>query len=130
MSSTTLRTRLGRRIREHRMAAQLTQRQLGDRAGGIAAGEIWRFESGKRAPNLDTLHRIAQGLGVPLRALVNFETDELTPSPPPPSEDDGVDMPLSEEFGELLDILERLKTQPPEVVRTVIAAIDALIKVG
>lgn len=130
MSSATLRNSLGRVLREHRLAAQLTQRQLGERAGGIAAGEIWRFESGKRAPNLDTLVRIAQGLRVPLRTLLDIETDEVVPATPAELDEEGAEAPPPEGLIELYGALERLRGQPPEVVQTAVAAVDALLKVG
>lgn len=127
MSSATLRTRLGSLLREHRLAAQLTQRQLGERAGGISAGEVWRFESGKRAPTLETLSRIAQGLHVPLRSLLDIETDQVLPATPEVLDEEEAE---TEEPDELTDTLERLRVQPPELISTIVAAVDALLQAG
>ena len=50
MTASPLRLRLGRRLRDYRLRASLTQRQLGDRSGGIAAGETWNFQAWFRDP--------------------------------------------------------------------------------
>ncbi len=56
--------RLGRRLRELRMAAGLTQAELARRTG-IHRPNIARVEAGRHTPSLDTLARIAHAIGVP-----------------------------------------------------------------
>lgn len=66
---------LAERIRALRKDAGLTQADLGARSGGIKTSEISRFELAHRTPSLETLARLAEGLGVTLPQLVTF--DEL-----------------------------------------------------
>lgn len=60
---------VGDRIRAARLNAHLTQEALAERAG-LDRQSINRIEQGHASPSLDTLIRIADGLGVPLRDLV------------------------------------------------------------
>ncbi|MCB9766295.1 MAG: helix-turn-helix transcriptional regulator [Alphaproteobacteria bacterium] len=64
---------LSQRLRRLRQEANLTQAELGARAGGIKTGEISRFERAHRTPSVETLARLAEGLGVPLWELLRFE---------------------------------------------------------
>ncbi len=57
------RLRIGQRIRELREGADMTQEQLGD-AVGILRVNINRIERGKYNVTADTLHKIAEALGV------------------------------------------------------------------
>jgi transcriptional regulator with XRE-family HTH domain len=57
---------LGAHLRQLRAHRQLTQEELGARAG-VKAATISRVESGVSTPDLDTLSRLAQALGVSLR---------------------------------------------------------------
>lgn len=56
--------KLGRRIRELRLAAGLTQAELARRTG-IHRPNIARVEAGRHTPSLETLARLAQAIGVP-----------------------------------------------------------------
>lgn len=53
-----------------RLAAGLSQRQLGERCG-IGQQHISRYESGKHKPSLDTAHQMAHALGVDLDTYFN-----------------------------------------------------------
>jgi len=55
------------------MAAGLTQKQLGDKAG-IAEPTIRRYELGKLNPKLSTLQKIANALGVSVYSIGDFTT--------------------------------------------------------
>ncbi len=55
-----------RRIRELR---KITQAEMGNRAG-IAAASVSHFETGQRAPSLDTLVKLADALNVTVDALL------------------------------------------------------------
>jgi tetratricopeptide (TPR) repeat protein len=64
---------LGRRLREARLAGGLRQ---GDLAfAGCSIGYISRIEAGMRAPSLQVVRRLAQGLGVSERWLATGEPD-------------------------------------------------------
>jgi transcriptional regulator with XRE-family HTH domain len=61
---------LGRRLRAARLAAELTQHQLGAFLGltesNTAAPRISRYERGLRDPDPETLQALAKALGVPV----------------------------------------------------------------
>ena len=61
---------LARKVKSLRLAAGLSQAQLAKRIGTKAPG-VARMESGKFAPRLGVLHRVASALGVRLR--IHFE---------------------------------------------------------
>lgn len=54
---------IGSRIKHFREKQGMTQKQLGEKCG-IDAANIRKYESGKQNPKLDTLKKIAKGLGV------------------------------------------------------------------
>ncbi len=64
---------LARQMRELREKAGLSQAQLAARVGTQAPG-IARIESGRFAPRLDVLHRIAAALGRRMR--IQFDAPE------------------------------------------------------
>lgn len=68
-----------RRLREAREARGISQRNLGIEAGldeFVASTRINRYETGVHQPNLQTMQRLADVLGVPL-AYFYAEDDEL-----------------------------------------------------
>ena len=70
---------VGKRVREIRRQAGLTQPELGERAH-MAAAEISKIENGRRTPTLETLDRLAQALGVTVISLVSFDPGRDTRS--------------------------------------------------
>lgn len=69
MRSADPRATFCRRLREARMAAGLSQRQLGIKAGldeFVASTRINRYETGVHEPDVGTSRRMAQVLSVPL----------------------------------------------------------------
>lgn len=60
--------RIGEKIRLFRKAEGLTQKELGEKIG-MSDAQIRNYESGRANPKIDTLKRIAVGLGVPLDNL-------------------------------------------------------------
>lgn len=68
MSQNDLLTSLGAAIRALRKKADLTMGQLGE-LSGVDPGFLTYIETGKKAPSLTTLAKIAKGLGVPLPDL-------------------------------------------------------------
>ena len=63
---------VGKRIRELRKRADLTQFKLAERAG-ITPDYLGRIERGRGAVTLETLERIASALGVPFRQLLDLQ---------------------------------------------------------
>lgn len=64
-------------LRRHREMRTLTQAELGSRAG-IAAASISHFETGQRAPSLESLVRLADALELSVDALLGRATVETT----------------------------------------------------
>ena len=62
---------LGKRIRELRAAAGLSQARLADLAN-TSAEFLSRIERGKAAPSIATAQRLAEGLGVNIQSLFDF----------------------------------------------------------
>ncbi|MFJ9754989.1 helix-turn-helix domain-containing protein [Streptomyces sp. NPDC101149] len=60
---------IGERIRAARLHANLTQEAVALRAETDRPSVV-RIEQGQQAPTIDTLIRIAEAIGVPLRDLV------------------------------------------------------------
>ena len=56
--------RLGKRLRQLRLEAGLTQAELARRTG-IHRPNIARVEAGRHTPSLETLSRLATAIGVP-----------------------------------------------------------------
>ena len=75
MRTQSLVYKLGVRIRTLRKAAGLTQEQLAEVAD-ISVNFIGYVERGQRAPSIQTLERIAQGLNVRPKDLFEFLEDE------------------------------------------------------
>jgi transcriptional regulator with XRE-family HTH domain len=76
---------MGLRIRDARRAAGLTQEALGERVD-LSRVTIGNIEGGLHAALIDSLIRISDAVGVPLRDLVDVEV----PRPPvQPSGDRG-----------------------------------------
>lgn len=111
MVRSSIAQRVGERLRTLRVEADLTQTQLGRRAGGIAAAEISKFENARRSPSLETLERLAVAMEVPLRELIDVEL-------------------RSQEQAALDAAFHRLRGRPAEQVRRAVAVLDALLEVG
>lgn len=74
--SSSLERYLGNTIRDLRLRHGLTIAEVADRAG-ISRGMLSKIENAQTATSLDTLHRLAQALGVSLSALFrNYDVPE------------------------------------------------------
>lgn len=60
---------IGDRIKEHRKKARLTQKQLGE-LSGTSERTIQQYESHKRQPRIEQLHKIANALSIPIEDLI------------------------------------------------------------
>ncbi len=68
-------SRLGRRIRELRIQAGLTQEQLGERAD-LHPTYLGGIERGERNLSFKNLDKLAGALQVPLKSLLNFSDEQ------------------------------------------------------
>lgn len=59
---------IGENLKRIRKERHLTQKQLGSLCG-MADSAIRRYELGKSTPKIQTLHKIAKGLGIPVHVL-------------------------------------------------------------
>ena len=64
-----------KRLHELRQRQKLTQKALAARAG-VVPDTIYRLERGKFSPSLDTLNKLAEGLGLETVALIVDNYDE------------------------------------------------------
>ena len=67
---------LGRRIKKLRMERGLTQGKASEKSGNITEKRLSDIECGMYAVGLNTLIRMAKGLGVPVYELLKFEETE------------------------------------------------------
>lgn len=65
-------------LRSLREARHLTQAELGAKAG-MAAASVSHFETGQRAPALDSLVRLADALEVSVDALLGRASQDASP---------------------------------------------------
>lgn len=71
----------GEKIKKARLDKGLTQKELGEKLGGISQQQIGQWETGKANPKLETIRKIAAALGVYLSDLVDdwskFSQEEI-----------------------------------------------------
>ncbi len=72
-------TNLGARIRTIRKSRELTLEDLSGRCG-VAVSTLSKIENERSNASVDTILKVARGLGVLFDALVRPETDDATPS--------------------------------------------------
>ena len=60
---------LGKRLKQFRLARQLSQAVLAQRAG-LSREYVLRLEAGDQDPSLSTITALAKALGVPVTALL------------------------------------------------------------
>lgn len=119
--------RIGDRIRLHRRRLGMTQKELAARVG-VSPGTIGMYETNRREPDLETIRRLAEVLGVTVAELVGETAtdmpregrDELAfhhvdrlldpDAPIRPSLKERI-LRLRDELGRLADELEELEKQ-------------------
>ena len=62
---------IGEKIKHIRIQQNMTQKELGEKLGGIPQQQIGRWENGKANPKLSTIQKIAAALEVSLSDLIN-----------------------------------------------------------
>lgn len=107
----------GERIKKARKNAGMTQKELAD-ALGVDESYISQYETGRRSPKLQTMHKLAEALKLSSPALLMFDpiTDEENEKP--------TDIDVDGLNRELTDCLRRLK---PEDLPKVKAFIQGLL---
>ena len=55
---------IGENIRQMRVSKNISQKELGEKLGGISQQQIGRWENGKANPKKETIEKIANALGV------------------------------------------------------------------
>lgn len=66
---------IGENIRRMRIERNMTQKELGEKLGGISQQQIGQWETGKVNPKLETVQKIAKALEVYLGDI--YENDKL-----------------------------------------------------
>lgn len=97
-------------LRAHRNAAGLPQTALATRAG-VSAQWIGAIETAKGSPTLETLHRIAEALGLSVSALTWLPDERARPD---------------DELSELVSHLRRLPPGAVGLTRDYVAGLAAL----
>lgn len=62
---------IGRRVKQLRTDAGITQRDLGEAAGGLSSSYIYMVERGRQNMTLTVFRRIAAALGAPIEDLLS-----------------------------------------------------------
>jgi transcriptional regulator with XRE-family HTH domain len=76
---------IGRRLRDLRLRAGLTQEALAERSG-VLIGTIRNWEQDQRSPAaLLALYRLAQAIGLPMERFVEGIEEAAPPEPEPPT---------------------------------------------
>lgn len=71
-----IKTDIGEKIRYLRIQKNMTQKELGEKLGGIPQQQIGRWENGKSNPKLNTLQKIAVALSVNVNDLLESPLDD------------------------------------------------------
>lgn len=71
-----IKTDIGEKIRYLRIQKNMTQKELGEKLGGIPQQQIGRWENGKSNPKLNTLRKIAVALSVNVNDLLESPLDD------------------------------------------------------
>lgn len=64
---------IGESIKKARLDMNLTQKELGEKLGGISQQQIGQWETNKANPKKETIEKIAAALGVDPFSLYSFE---------------------------------------------------------
>jgi transcriptional regulator with XRE-family HTH domain len=73
-ASPSLRIRFGRRVREIRLRRALSLEALAEKSG-LNDKFIQAVETARQSPTIDTIEKLAFGLGIDLRELFSFEEE-------------------------------------------------------
>lgn len=100
---------LGVRVRSLRMAAGITQEQLAEKAG-LSMKHLGELERGRSNPTLSSLQALANGLGVSVATLFDYEDAVISPELAKQSLFDAIENATDKERQIILRILLALKS--------------------
>lgn len=66
---------IGKKIRNIRVHQGMTQKELGEKLGGISQQQIGRWENERANPKIETIQKIAAALNVPLSDITSFREE-------------------------------------------------------
>lgn len=66
---------IGDNLKKIRKNKKMTQEDFG-KLVGLSTNTVQRYELGKRQPNIETINKIAEALGVPITELINNDYDK------------------------------------------------------
>ena len=69
---------VGEKIRTYRKMRGISQKMLGELAGGINEVTIRKYEAGDRNPKLDQLLKIADALGISINIFMDFDIETVS----------------------------------------------------
>jgi transcriptional regulator with XRE-family HTH domain len=76
-----MRTRISRRLRELRKAAELSQDELARAAGGMSLSYLGALERGEQSAGVESLERLARALGVEVVEFLRADTGKRRKNP-------------------------------------------------
>jgi transcriptional regulator with XRE-family HTH domain len=117
-SSTKIDKLVGTNIRVHRLAAGLTQEELGDKLG-VTFQQVQKYEKGINRVGSGRLYRIAEILEVPVQSLFGDEDGQKSAHDSSPFDllADAMTMQMAREFGKVADT---------KIRRAVLAVVEIL----
>lgn len=74
-----IRVSIGETIKNIRIQKKMTQKDLGEKIGGIPQQQIGRWENGKVTPKLNTIQKIAVALDVDINVLLESTIFDKSP---------------------------------------------------
>jgi transcriptional regulator with XRE-family HTH domain len=118
-SATKVDKLIGRNIRVHRLAKEMTQEVLGEGLG-VTFQQVQKYEKGTNRVGSGRLYEIAEILEVPVQSLFDGETphEESRNSSPFDFLTDAMTMQMAREFGKMTDNKTR---------RAILAVVETLV---
>jgi transcriptional regulator with XRE-family HTH domain len=119
-SATKIDKLVGRNIRVHRLAKDMTQEALGEKLG-VTFQQVQKYEKGTNRVGSGRLYEIAEILEVPLKSFFAGETQQKESRNPSPFDllADAMTMNMAREFGKLTDNKTR---------RAILAVVEAVVE--
>lgn len=71
---------IGETIKNIRIQKKMTQKDLGEKIGGVPQQQVGRWENGKVTPKLDTIQKIAIALNVDINDLLESTMFDQSPA--------------------------------------------------
>jgi transcriptional regulator with XRE-family HTH domain len=118
-SATKIDKLVGRNTRLHRLAAEFTQEELGEKLG-VTFQQVQKYEKGTNRVGSGRLYEIAEILDVPLKSFFDGETQQNDSRNSSPFDllADSMTMQMAREFGKMTDNKTR---------RAILAVVETLV---